>query len=248
MGVDRAISAGGAAVWGGRAERICAAVVNALFYVLTAGCQWRLLPTDFPPLLDGAGVLLWLARRRHLGADQPASADGGARGGRARGEPVGGRDRQPVGEDDGSRRAARLRCRQEDQGPQAPHPHRHQRAAGGGHRPCRRYPGSGRGGPLLASIRPPFPGCGTCSPTAAMPATNCRPRWPRSALDARDRQAIRCRQGLPASCRAAGWSSAPSPGSTATAASPKTSRPPCHAESWLMMASVKLLSRRLARG
>ncbi len=24
-------------------------VVNALFYVLRGGCQWRLLPTDFPP-------------------------------------------------------------------------------------------------------------------------------------------------------------------------------------------------------
>ena len=25
------------------------AVVNALFYVLSAGCQWRMLPKDFPP-------------------------------------------------------------------------------------------------------------------------------------------------------------------------------------------------------
>ena len=24
-------------------------VVNAIFYVLRGGCQWRLLPTDFPP-------------------------------------------------------------------------------------------------------------------------------------------------------------------------------------------------------
>lgn len=24
-------------------------VVNALFYVLSSGCQWRLLPRDFPP-------------------------------------------------------------------------------------------------------------------------------------------------------------------------------------------------------
>ena len=23
--------------------------VNAMFYLLTAGCQWRLLPKDFPP-------------------------------------------------------------------------------------------------------------------------------------------------------------------------------------------------------
>ena len=25
------------------------AVVNALLYVLSAGCQWRMLPSDFPP-------------------------------------------------------------------------------------------------------------------------------------------------------------------------------------------------------
>ena len=25
------------------------AVVNALFFVLSSGCQWRLLPRDFPP-------------------------------------------------------------------------------------------------------------------------------------------------------------------------------------------------------
>jgi putative transposase len=24
-------------------------VVNAIFYILRGGCQWRLLPTDFPP-------------------------------------------------------------------------------------------------------------------------------------------------------------------------------------------------------
>lgn len=24
-------------------------VVNAIFYILRSGCQWRMLPTDFPP-------------------------------------------------------------------------------------------------------------------------------------------------------------------------------------------------------
>jgi transposase len=41
-----------------------------------------------------------------MGADQPSSADGGTRGGRAGGKPIGRCDRQPVGEDDRGRRAA----------------------------------------------------------------------------------------------------------------------------------------------
>ena len=42
----------------------------------------------------------------------------------------------------GGWRPARLRCRQEDQGTQAPHRHRHHRAVGRGDRPCRRHSGS----------------------------------------------------------------------------------------------------------
>jgi Putative transposase of IS4/5 family (DUF4096) len=31
-------------------------VVNAIFYVLRGGCQWRLLPTDFPPPPDPSTI------------------------------------------------------------------------------------------------------------------------------------------------------------------------------------------------
>ena len=46
------------------------AVVDALLYILASGCQWRLLPSRFSALLDGAAVLLPLARGRHVAPDQ----------------------------------------------------------------------------------------------------------------------------------------------------------------------------------
>ena len=39
-----------AARFGGRPRSICLRrVVNAIFYLLQTGCQWRMLPRDFPP-------------------------------------------------------------------------------------------------------------------------------------------------------------------------------------------------------
>ena len=40
------------------------AVVNALFYVLSSGCQWRMLPKDFPPRSTVQG---WFYRWRDDG-------------------------------------------------------------------------------------------------------------------------------------------------------------------------------------
>src|SRR5512139_2780908 len=35
---------------GGRPRTTCLRrVINAIFYILWSGCQWRLLPTDLPP-------------------------------------------------------------------------------------------------------------------------------------------------------------------------------------------------------
>jgi transposase len=57
---------------------------------------------------DGAALLLPLARRRHLAEPQSRASDQGTRADGARGEPYSGRHRQPVGEDDGGRWPARL--------------------------------------------------------------------------------------------------------------------------------------------
>ncbi len=48
---------------GGRPRTICLRrVVNAIFYLLQAGCQWRMLPRDFPPRSTVYGYFrAWIA-------------------------------------------------------------------------------------------------------------------------------------------------------------------------------------------
>jgi transposase len=148
-------------------------VVNAVLYLLTGGCQWRMLPKEFPPY----STVQWFFyawrddgtwQRIHHALPMPAPeppSGGGARGRGPRGEPVGGDHRQPVGPDHRGRRAARARCRQEGQGPQAPHRHRHERVPGRGDGARRQHsePAPAKAGdrdgavPLLASIRHSFP-------------------------------------------------------------------------------------------
>ena len=79
------------------------AVVNAIFYLLRTGCQWRLLPQDFPPW----GTVWWYFRqwrragtwtRIHRALYPLARANKGSAAGAER------RDHGcPVGEDDGKR-------------------------------------------------------------------------------------------------------------------------------------------------
>ena len=128
-----------------------------MLYLLTTGCQWRLLPKEFPPYTTVQRFFYGWRDDGHLAADQPPPAAGGPRGRGSRGQPFGGGDRQPVGQDDGGRRAARLRRGQEDQGPQAPYPDRYQRVAGRGDGARRRRPGPRRRGAAAGSIRRPFP-------------------------------------------------------------------------------------------
>ena len=45
------------------------AVVDAILYLARTGCQWRMLPKDFPPY-DGARLFLRLAGRRLVREDQ----------------------------------------------------------------------------------------------------------------------------------------------------------------------------------
>ena len=188
------------------------AVLDAIFYIIETGCQWRMLPKDFPPFTTVQGYFhqwrddgRWESINHHLLMQALE---------------VAGREASPsAGVIDSHHRggwSARLRRRQEDQGPQATHPHRHQRTAGRRGRPCGGYPGSRRR--TLASELDP-----KRLPVAAPRLRRWRlcGRKTRAIaratrqLDDRHRQAVGC-------CLAAG--SGPSPGSTATAGLPRTSR------------------------
>ncbi len=41
-------------------------IINGIFYVMRAGCPWRLLPKDLPPWGDDLPLVRHLARRRAL--------------------------------------------------------------------------------------------------------------------------------------------------------------------------------------
>ena len=74
-------------------------VVNAIFYIAQSGCQWRMLPKDFPPYTTVQRYFYAWRDRRDVADHQPCAADGGARSGGPRGKPDRRRDRQPVGQD-----------------------------------------------------------------------------------------------------------------------------------------------------
>src|SRR5271168_3961822 len=112
-------------------------VLDAILYMARTGCQWRMLPVHYR-----ARLFLRLARRRLVREDQFCAAAGSARSGGPRSKPVGGGDRQSIGQDDRERRAAGLRCGQEDQGAQTPYCDRYRRSTGWCRgTPCR-YPRS----------------------------------------------------------------------------------------------------------
>jgi transposase len=89
------------------------AALDAILYIARTGCQWRMLPKEFPPFTTVQGYFYdW----RDNGLFEKFSlAIAGARSGGPRREPVGGSDRQSIDQDDRKRWAARLRCGQEDQ-------------------------------------------------------------------------------------------------------------------------------------
>src|SRR5438874_4681916 len=131
------------------------AVLDAILYIARTGCQWRMLPKDFPPFTtvqgyfydwrdDGLFEKINFALLLTNAFAPPCAAPKfrSARSGGPRSEPVGGGDRQSIGQDDRERRAARLRCGQEDQGAQAPYCDRYRRSAGGCRGTPRRYPRS----------------------------------------------------------------------------------------------------------
>ena len=108
-------------------------ILNAIFYLLKSGCQWRLLPHDFPrwptvyhyfrngaSMVPGRGSTELIRERLRVRLKQGPSAQRGRGGFPVCKEHRGGRGR------------ARLRWWQEGQGQKAPHPggHRGLRAQG----------------------------------------------------------------------------------------------------------------------
>jgi transposase len=102
-------------------------VLNAIFYILSTGCQWRALPTDFPPqstvweyldLWNWDGTLLRIHHALYVEARERA-----------------GREASPTIATIG------LRRRQEGQGQEAPHRRRH--AGSHAERPCPSRLGAG---------------------------------------------------------------------------------------------------------
>jgi transposase len=93
----------------GRPRRVALrAVVEALLYLLRTASPWRLLPRDFP---NRSTVQRYFYAWRRAGLwktiNVPAAA-AGPRAGRSPGQPVRRVNRQPIGQDDGKRRTARV--------------------------------------------------------------------------------------------------------------------------------------------
>lgn len=68
----------------GRRRTSMREIIAAIFYVLRAGCAWRLLPKSFSTLEDGLLLVCAATRRWRLGGDQPSSDDAGSRARRPR--------------------------------------------------------------------------------------------------------------------------------------------------------------------
>lgn len=92
----------------------------------------------------------------------------------------------------------------------------------------------------------PFPGCATSSPTALTPAACLKRRWQTRGLACRDRATLRRRQGLGVAAMAlSGWTHdcVAQPQSSTGIDFEATVE---SAVTWIYIASVQLLARRLA--
>ena len=128
--------------------------VHPVFYILETGCQWRALPRDLPPRSTvhdyfirwqcdrtlGSCIMSFTCRRESRPARRRARPrrSSTARASRAR----------KGGQNPGS---GRLRCRQEDQGTQAPCGRRYTRADAWGGHPAEAGETDGRGWPVATA-------------------------------------------------------------------------------------------------
>jgi hypothetical protein len=105
------------------------AVLNAIFYLLRTGCQWRLLSPRVSSVEHGLSLLPSLEERWCVDLPPALSVPASSRGSRPDHLPVGRHHGWSVGKDGGTRRHSRIRRAQACQRPQAPHSGGHLRAA-----------------------------------------------------------------------------------------------------------------------